>query len=106
MAKLNFKKLEGKWVDYLGMRLLVRPFPASEYPFTVNTAEMKSGDYFWVITKACLIGWEQVDDEEGNPIKFSEKHKKMLYDYVEGLGYFINSESEKMLQEFNADLKN
>lgn len=106
MAKLNFKKLEGKWVDYLDMRLLIRPFPASAFPFTISSADMKSGEYFWTITKACLMGWENVNDVDGNPIEFNEENKRLLYDYVEGVGYFIHSESEKMLKEFNADLKN
>ena len=94
--KIKRKSIKGQWVDYEGgVRLQIRPFPASEGIFTPTNAEELS-QATWARYNYCLQGWEGLKEEDDSDFEFNEENKKFVFDFVQDLVLFVVTQSRMM----------
>ncbi len=106
MAKLNALAIDldlanqGTWANYGGVKFLVRRHSADEPstlrsklvmehmdtiqglgPDSEEAKKLQDQIEVQVLAESVLIGWENLEDDDGNPIEFSvEKAKEILAD--------------------------
>jgi hypothetical protein len=116
---LNVKKVsyESKVVDFGKAKLHIRPYPQSRSELIIRDGAMifpgaSAQDMFIY----CLTGWENVNDDDKNPIALTDDIKKKIYDFKVGaieiagkkvpMSNFVIAEARKMTDEIGDDSKN
>jgi hypothetical protein len=110
LAKVSY---DGRWYDFGGARLKIRPFPLSKSDVLVKEgAVVISGDEVCEMFQYCLVEWEGVLDAVGQALKLTEEVKKKIYDFklgiVDGLamsGFVLNT-ARALTDEIGISAKN
>jgi len=97
LSKVNW---EGKWFDYNGSRLKIRPRPRSQTKFIMREdGILFSGPERLETFKYCLVEWENVVDQDDSPIPLTDAIKVQLFE--SGAGGISDFVLEKNLELFS-----
>ena len=92
--KINRKLAEAQWVDYPEgeeVKFKIRPFPMSQGMWMPDD-KTDIVDFMWKRFNYCVVDWQGVDDEEGNPFNCTEENKKFIFDYAQDIMGWISSQ--------------
>lgn len=116
IAKCSY---EGKWFDFGGARVKVRPYPASKITFAVKDGAMiLSGEQTLDKFRHCLEAWEgfMTPPPDNKAIVLTDEVKQKLYDFrlgstmIDGkevsLVDFVTSTADEMTAEIRSAEKN
>lgn len=118
--KLDLSRVsyDGKFYDFGGGRLKIRPYPATRNEIAFKDgAVIFSGDAGWDMFDYCLEAWEGVTDAEGKELKLTKAIKKQIYDFRLGVATlpdgkettmadFVLATARARTSEIEEDVKN
>ena len=110
LAKVSY---DGRWYDFGGGRLKIRPYPMSKADIIFKDGDVViSGDESCEMFDYCLTEWEGVNDAEGKAIALTSAIKRTIYDFRLGthegqcMSAFVLATARAITEEIGAGAKN
>jgi hypothetical protein len=91
MRKISNKAIKERWFEWpkdQSVKVLLRPFPASQTMLVSTTADGMS-NINWEIFNFCLLDWKGYVGDDDRPLKCTDKNKKLVFDFDREMILFI-----------------
>lgn len=109
MKRVDMSKARKREVEVDGVKFTLRPMPFSRYSvpdydeygepvFTMRTA--------WSLFDGCIVSWEGLEDEKGEPLPCTRANKQHLFDYVDEIRTPLLEEINKINVSAEEEVKN
>lgn len=109
MKRIDMSKARKNEVEIDGVKFTIKPMPFSRYTvpdydesgepvFTMRTA--------WSLFDGCVVSWEGLEDQNGEPIPVTQANKQYIFDYVDEIRTPLVDEIAKLNKSAEEEVKN